>query len=653
MAEVMNKIMKKYLFTAAAMMVAMTSCVKEADVVVPQDDDKVWVEFAAGVQTKVALNDGETNTVTWEDDDKVSINGVEFAVKNESISDDKTTATFGAYVEPSFLEADNFTAVYPVEAAEWVDGAPQITVPAVQDGAADIIAVAEVAVLEDATLNFKHVVSFIKFQVTEEVETVTISADQAVAGKVKEVAFAEVESVTVVSYEAVEGQKTVTVSLGADAAFQPGTVYYAAVLPGEKTNFTLTFGDKVYKTWETLNIKQGRILNVKEKADRNLAYKLSDEVVTEVAYTMGTEFTAPVLTGEMTGVVYASSNTEVATVSETGKVTILAVGTTTITASAEENNTHLAGSASYTLTVNKAARTLTFTESALEVTYGADVTEPTLNGVNDDETVVYTSSDETVATVDASGAVTVIKAGQTTITATVAATETHETASAEYTLTVKKAARNLAFSKISAIAKTEGEDFAEPTLSGEKTGVEYTSSNTTIATVDKSTGEIKALKAGTVTITANAAANDTHNAGSVSYTLTVKEPSLWRLVGKFNGVDKWSKADGSIPMYAVSGQTNTYVAENVKLTSNDIWKFLYNDEWDASKVGGWVGSYSGSNSENEVYSSMQNNDFNNKYGSNHSYNNYKSNFGATEGTYDIYLTVGEKFNSAQVWVVKK
>ena len=653
MAEVMNIIMKKYLFTAAAMMVAMTSCVKEADVVVPQDDDKVWVEFAAGVQTKVALNDGETNTVTWEKDDKVSINGVEFAVKNESISDDKTSATFGAYVEPSFLEADNFTAVYPVEAVSWEgEYAPKVTIPTVQDGAANIVAMATVDDLESA-LAFRHVASFIKFQVPAEVKTVTISAEEVVAGKVKKVAFAEVESVTTISYEAVEGQKTITVSLGADASFQPETVYYAAVLPGAKTNFTLTFGDKVYKTWETLNIKQGRILNVKEKADRNLAYKLSDEVVTEVAYTMGTEFTAPVLTGEMTGVVYASSNTEVATVSETGKVTILAVGITTITASAEENNTHLARSASYTLTVNKAARTLTFTESALEVTYGADVTEPTLNGVNDDETVVYTSSDETVATVDASGAVTVIKAGQTTITATVAATETHETASAEYTLTVNKADRNLSFSKKSATAKIEGEEFAEPTLSGEKTGVEYTSSNTTIATVDKSTGEIKALKAGTVTITANAAANDTHNAGSVSYTLTVKEPSLWRLVGKFNGVDKWSKADGSIPMYAVSGQTNTYVAENVKLTSNDIWKFLYNDEWDTSKGGGWVGSYDGSNWDGNVYAEMQNNGTDNKYGSHHSYNSHKSNFGATAGTYDIYLTVGALNSNAQVWVIKK
>ena len=617
MAEVMNKIMKKYLFTAAAMMVAMTSCVKEADVVVPQDDNKVWVEFAAGVQTKVALND---NAVIWEKDDKVSINGVEFAVKNESISDDKTTATFGAYVEPSFLEAENFTAVYPVEAVSWEgEYAPKVTIPTLQDGAANIVAMATVDDLESA-LAFRHVASFIKFQVPAEVSVVKLQVpaegNALLAGSFHDISFGVDgnDKVTSITYSEVPYAATsITLTLPEDAKFLPATDYYAAVIPGVKENLTLSFDDKVYKTWESVNIKQGMIAKVSAKKERNLAYKLADEVVTEVAYTMGTEFTAPVLTGEMTGVVYASSNAEVATVSETGVVTVLAVGTTTITASAEENNTHLAGSASYTLTVtaapkvernlafdpesvtvtygetftapeltgetagvvytstnpevatvtpagvveilkagtttitasaeandthlagsasytltvNKAARTLTFTESALEVTYGADVTEPTLNGVNDDETVVYTSSDETVVTVDASGAVTVIKAGQTTITATVAATETHETASAEYTLTVKKAARNLSFSPTSVIA-TLGKAFTSPVLSGVQDGetVVYSSSMTSVATIDNN-GTVTLVDAGETTITATIAEDDKYLEGSAEYILTVKLPKLY------------------------------------------------------------------------------------------------------------------------------
>lgn len=64
-------------------------------------------------------------------------------------------------------------------------------------------------------------------------------------------------------------------------------------------------------------------------------------------------FTAPTLTKpDDLAVSYSSSNTNVATVdASTGNVTLLAAGTTTITAKSEETDTYLAGEASYTLTV--------------------------------------------------------------------------------------------------------------------------------------------------------------------------------------------------------------------------------------------------------------------------------------------------------------
>ena len=83
------------------------------------------------------------------------------------------------------------------------------------------------------------------------------------------------------------------------------------------------------------------------KVERGLAFAAAT-----VEVVLGEEFTAPELSGEVAGVAYSSSNTEVATVdAETGAVTILAVGEAVITATAEENDTHLAGSASYTITV--------------------------------------------------------------------------------------------------------------------------------------------------------------------------------------------------------------------------------------------------------------------------------------------------------------
>ena len=73
---------------------------------------------------------------------------------------------------------------------------------------------------------------------------------------------------------------------------------------------------------------------------------------------MGTSFTAPELGGVTTGVKYTSSDTGVATVDkDTGTVTLVAAGTTTITASADATDEYAAGSAQYTLTVNAAPGT--------------------------------------------------------------------------------------------------------------------------------------------------------------------------------------------------------------------------------------------------------------------------------------------------------
>ena len=622
MAEVMNIIMKKYLFTAAAMMVAMTSCVKEADVVVPQDDDKVWVEFAAGVQTKVALNDGETNTVTWEENDKVSINGVEFAVKNESISDDKTSATFGAYVEPSFLDAENFTAVYPVEAVSWEgEYAPKVTIPTLQDGAANIVAMATVDNLESA-LAFRHVASFIKFQVPAEVSVVKLEvpedSDDLLAGSFYDISFGVVDDkVTSITYSEVPYAATsITLSLPEDAKFQPATDYYVAVIPGVKKNLTLSFDDKVYKTWESVNIKQGMIAKVSAKIERNLAYKLSDEIVKEVAYTMGTEFTAPVLTGEMTGVVYASSNAEVATVSETGEVTILAVGTTTITASAEENNTHLAGSASYTLTVAaapKVARNLAFDPESVTVTYGEAFTAPELTG--ETAGVVYTSTNPEVATVTPDGVVEIVKAGTTTITASAEANDTHLAGSASYTLTVNKAARTLSFSPTSVTA-TLGKAFTSPVLSGVKDGetVVYSSSKPSVATIDNN-GAVTLVDAGETTITATIAEDDKYLEGSAEYTLTVEyEKSTWGIKGNFEGGNNWA----TLEQMNIDGSTWFFI-KGVKFTSAPAFKFNKSDD-----TGWWIGSSTTSNITVNKVSYTGGNDI--KLSS--------------KGTYDIYFSAG-------------
>ena len=80
--------------------------------------------------------------------------------------------------------------------------------------------------------------------------------------------------------------------------------------------------------------------------------------------------------------------------------------------------------------------------------------------------------------------------------------------------------RNLAFSAATATA-TVGQPFTAPTLNGVTTGVTYTSSNESVATVNAETGAVTLVGAGTTTIKASAPATAEYEAGEASYTLTV------------------------------------------------------------------------------------------------------------------------------------
>ena len=85
---------------------------------------------------------------------------------------------------------------------------------------------------------------------------------------------------------------------------------------------------------------------------------------TEFTVEVGEEFTAPELVNPNNlAVTYDSSDKTVATVDAEGNVTVLAVGTTTITATSAETETYKKGEASYTLTVTPA-----------NVVYNADFT---------------------------------------------------------------------------------------------------------------------------------------------------------------------------------------------------------------------------------------------------------------------------------------
>ncbi len=246
-------------------------------------------------------------------------------------------------------------------------------------------------------------------------------------------------------------------------------------------------------------------------------------------------------TGDGT-VTYTSSDTNVATVhAESGEVTIKGLaGNTTITATVADSDkyTYSTKTATYMLTVSQTAlerKKGSITYAAVELEKAIDeaaFTNPlTMTG---DGTVTYTSTNTNVATVDAAtGVVTMIAEGETIITATVAdsAEYTYATKKAFYTLKVTKSASGKKTGSISWTTGSVGKTTLDPKFTNalEKTGdgqVVFTSSDTTIATVDVRNGEVT-LKgvAGTTTITATVEDSNEYyySIKTLSYVLTVSK----------------------------------------------------------------------------------------------------------------------------------
>lgn len=144
--------------------------------------------------------------------------------------------------------------------------------------------------------------------------------------------------------------------------------------------------------------------------------------------------------------------------------------------------------------------------------------------------------------------------------------------------------RNLAFSAATATA-TVGQPFTAPTLNGVTTGVEYTSSNTAVATVNAETGAVTLVGAGTTTIKASAPATAEYEAGEASYTLTVAAAvvddadysGIYAIVAYRNSESKFyyltneETETSTIRLVAVSAGTER-PNDGITLNASKLWK---------------------------------------------------------------------------------
>ncbi len=84
-----------------------------------------------------------------------------------------------------------------------------------------------------------------------------------------------------------------------------------------------------------------------------------------------------------------------------------------------------------------------------------------------------------------------------------------------------KSIQTLTFPNATETATIGGDPFISPTVSGANTTVTYSSSNTGVATVNPTSGEVTLVSAGTTTITATAEETDQYYSATASYTLNV------------------------------------------------------------------------------------------------------------------------------------
>ncbi len=305
-------------------------------------------------------------------------------------------------------------------------------------------------------------------------------------------------------------------------------------------------------------------VEIKAKEAAGLSFGVTEPVT--ATYGDGNNFDEPELTfpAGLT-VTYSCEPETVATVdSATGEVTIIGAGTATVTATTEGDESHNGGSASYTINVAKAEATLSFAKNSIEATYGGEVPANALTN-EAGLTVTYESSDETIATVDNEGKVTIVKAGEVTITATGAANDNYNEATARYTLTIAKAEATMSFAP-NAFTIVEGQEFTAPTLTNEAgLAVTYSSSNEAVATVDTNSGEVTIVGVGSTTITATGAENDNYKGATATYTITIEAkpvvatPTFTPAAGYYNsaqnvtiacettGADIYYTTDGTVP----------------------------------------------------------------------------------------------------------
>ena len=160
--------------------------------------------------------------------------------------------------------------------------------------------------------------------------------------------------------------------------------------------------------------------------------------------------TATATTNSTAGITYASSNEDILTVTDEGKITAIGEGTAYVRITSVEDDTYMAVNASYPITVKRwpTKIELTYASASYYTDHEGDIApqsvmlHETVNNTRVDDLnnlVTYSTEDNNVLTVNAStGHITLLgKGGSAVITVTYAGTSKYAPASAEVVISVK------------------------------------------------------------------------------------------------------------------------------------------------------------------------------------------------------------------------
>ena len=263
--------------------------------------------------------------------------------------------------------------------------------------------------------------------------------------------------------------------------------------------------------------------------------------------------TAETAADSKTEVEWSSSDESVATVDETGSVTVVAAGEATITATVKDTELSAACTVMVKVTVNE----LTVPD-VLEIKLN-DTDSGVLNAVYtpDDATNVsvrYVSDDEAIATVDEAGKVTAHTPGECDITSTLLQ-DGAEIAVKTTLVNAFYAVESITLDKTEGILNVGNTVTITATVAPEEAtnpAVTWSSSDESVATVDE-TGKVTAVAVGNATITAT---SEDESSVSADYELTVQQKKA-ATTTKSNYSGSTSAGTSTAPSYTAPAQTVT------------------------------------------------------------------------------------------------